>query len=180
MSTLELVRADGAIVHPYTGELLELGVIDSDELAELRRALVDVKAEIDRAAELVDDAIVSRIDAAVRSGDVRGYTVTLPRFRVEVPSPTAGAKVDGAGLRAAAAKRAPELGLAPAAIEGAFTPKTTYTLRRRDWGALEQQAPELLELRRQYTAPPARRRATVTPLSPQPAIEATAEEDYPL
>lgn len=182
MNTSTLVRrvidADGRVINARTGEMLELKHAAPEDLADARLAFAALKAEIDDAVVRLDSELVGRIDQAVSTGELGGYTAHIGAYEIRAPSPTAGGKLNATGLRAAALDQATELGLSHAAIVQAFDEKVTYTLRRKHWRTLTTQAPALADLLREHTGPPERRRVTVVRLESAPApVEASVEEE---
>jgi hypothetical protein len=168
----------GAVLDIDTGEAVNPDTAPTDQLARMRAAYTSLRHQLDEATSRIDAELVGRVDQAVRSGQLRGYTARVDGWEIRVPSPTAGGRVAVSALRRAMLERADELELADEAIEQAFTASTIYKLNRQVFNAIAKQAPELQRLLEQHTSPPASRRATVTVLDPRPtAIEATAEED---
>jgi len=158
-----------------TGEAVTVADADTSQLARMRVAYTSLRHQLDDATARIDAELVKRVDHAVRTGELRGYTARVDGYQIQVPSPTAGGRVATGMLRRVLLERADELELSDLAIEQAFTPKTRYTLNRAVYNTIAKQAPALHRLLEEHTGEPPARRATVTSL--RPAIDATAEED---
>ena len=173
---VELLHADDRVMNVRTGELLNLRDSSPEDLAQAREGLAALRRELDNAAVLLDAEIVARVDTAVRAGEVDKYTVRVGGYEIKVPSPEAGGELDVHALRQDLIERvnAGTLNLESHAVEGAFTAKTVYTLRRSVYHTLAKQEPELEALLKRHTGPPSRRRATVSPLPGMDAPVAVA------
>jgi hypothetical protein len=68
-------------VHPVTGEVLDLGRLATDELAEALNAVQTVSGQLKETKAAVDAEMLQRFDQAAR------WTVHVPGFKLSAPSP---------------------------------------------------------------------------------------------
>jgi hypothetical protein len=90
MSSLELEPVGREVVHPVTGELLDLASESVERLAELTVDLQADRTNLNAFELAVSDALVDRLDRSaqwtLRVGDPTGDR----QYEVKAPSPTAG------------------------------------------------------------------------------------------
>jgi len=116
--------ATGAlIVHPGTGEVLDLATAPTDQIADWRLELVEAKRSLDSLAEDLDLELGRRIDLeAVRTVHIAGYDLTIdaPTF-AEYDLPRLGialeALVEDGRISRAAAERAIKVEVKRSAVQ---------------------------------------------------------------
>jgi hypothetical protein len=165
-----LTTREGDLVNPATGDVVSRLDATTEQLAEVRNALVELDRERTYAIEVLDAEIVRRTDQAIAAGDLTSRTFSAGAYKVEVDPPDKRAD-HPRELHDELDRRAEEFGLSPDAIEHLFVYKPY--LSRRAWNNLVQHFPALREVRERHSHL-LRRGVTVTRTN---LIEGTAKDE---
>jgi hypothetical protein len=138
------------------GEIIDPRDLNTDQLVELDRLLIDLYRCQRAAKHALDSEIVRRLDAAIDSGEMpEQYTFETERFKVAVTSRRSAMRTDETALRQTLLERSGNLGLVPLRIERLFTPKG-WKRNERFWKQFAAEVPEAEMIRAQHTMPTTR------------------------